>query len=133
MLVLVATMETQGETDGDYSFTVEGELVTALTDECDSPETCGCGVGFPGVASGLPTTTAMVVDRDHLDPVAFRTALRDSLEREGWHMVLRTAQFERYVDEHAALIDQICQAFGEGSIVRRHGDQFRSFPVGEAA
>ena len=51
MKVLVATKESQGELPGDYSWTVEGELVTAVVCECSSPKKCGCGRGFPGLAS----------------------------------------------------------------------------------
>jgi hypothetical protein len=64
MLVLVATRETQGNDDGDYCWTVEGELVTPVTFECCVPESCGCGRGFPGLVSATATTTAMVVDRE---------------------------------------------------------------------
>ena len=41
MLVLIATNELQGTNPDDYSFTVEGELVTPLAAECASGEQCG--------------------------------------------------------------------------------------------
>ena len=82
MLVLVATNETQGQSSDDYSYTVAGELVTAVVTECESKD-CGCGRGFPGLASAFATTTAQVVDLPHLtDGRPPRCALR--LPRSGW-------------------------------------------------
>ena len=83
MLVLIATNEQQGSDPADYSFTVEGELVTPLANECASGGQCGCNRGFPGLASGFATTTAMVVDR----PGVTEDDLRDAvfgLDGPGW-------------------------------------------------
>ena len=123
MLVLVATRETQGSDDGDYCFTVEGELVTPITFECCVPETCGCGRGFPGLASARATTTAMVVDRAGITLPLLRQSVTDSLERGGWRGIAND-EFEQMVDEHVDTIVRICKAFGDGAIVRRDGPAF---------
>ena len=80
MLVLIATNELQGTSPDDYSFTVEGELVTPLAAECASGEQCGCDRGFPGLASGFATTTAMVAERPGVtkDDLRAINAFRDT-------------------------------------------------------
>ncbi len=68
MRVLVATSKLQGAASGDDSWTVDGEPVLAEPIlECCRPQSCGCGRGFPGLASARATTTAMVVVRPELD------------------------------------------------------------------
>ena len=62
MKLLVATKDGQGDAPDDYCWTIEGELARALTDECASPERCGCGRGFSGLASSRATTTVKVVE-----------------------------------------------------------------------
>ena len=52
MLVLIATNDLQGTTDGDYAWTVEGELRHAGRHRVRIGERCGCNRGFPGLASG---------------------------------------------------------------------------------
>ena len=76
MLVLIATGELQGTQPDDYSFTVEGELVTPVAAECASGERCGCDRGFPGLASGFATTTAMVAERPGVTEDDLRDAVR---------------------------------------------------------
>ena len=83
MRVLVATNQLQGSTPGDYAHTVEGELVLVEVAECDSPEDCGCGRGWPGMASRKATTTAMVVELAHLSEADLRQAITDWLETSG--------------------------------------------------
>lgn len=150
MLVLVATNELQGTTPDDYTFTVEGELVTPLASECASGDRCGCARGFPGLASGFATTTAMVVDRPGVTESDLRDAVYDWLDRGGWIELLeqtaddRTAALhddiarsdeidwivEGIIDEHVELMRQVCDAYPEGSIIVRHGTlvSTRSYP-----
>ena len=151
MLVLVATNELQGTTPDDYTFTVEGELVTPLASECASGDRCGCARGFPGLASGFATTTAMVVDRPGVTEADLRDAVYDWLDRGGWIDLLeqtaddRTAVLdddlarsdeidwivEGIIDEHLELIRQVCDAYPAGSIIVRHGTMVRtrSYPT----
>ena len=141
MLVLIATNELQGSDPGDYSFTVEGELVTPVASECASGERCGCNRGFPGLASGFATTTAMVIDRPGVTEDDLRDAVFDWLDRGGWIELFESAARERadandgvtepnddvddliesVIDEHVDCIHEICRTYPEGSVVTRRG------------
>jgi hypothetical protein len=145
MLVLVATNELQGTAQGDYAWTVEGELVTPVATECASGEECGCNRGFPGLASGFATTTAMVVERPGVTPADLRDAVYDWLDRGGWVGLLEQAAVDRsiaaghdgclgvteyadidamvdaVIDEHLDMIEEVCSSFPEGTVVARHG------------
>jgi hypothetical protein len=150
MLVLIATNELQGTARSDYSFTVEGELVTPLATECARGEQCGCRRGFPGLASARATTTAMVVERPGITEHDLRDAVYDWLDRGGWIDLLEenervgddadhddlidawTVQtiVEGMIDEHVEMIAQVCAGFPVGTVVVRHGSLVaaRSFP-----
>ena len=141
MLVLIATNELQGSDPDDYSFTVEGELVTPLAAECASGERCGCTRGFPGLASGFATTTAVVVDRPGVTEDDLRDAVFDWMDRGGWIELFETAARERadandgvadplddvddliesLIDEHVDCIHEICRTYPEGTVVTRRG------------
>jgi len=151
MLVLVATNELQGTNPDDYSFTVEGELVTPLTAECASGERCGCNRGFPGLASGFATTTAMVAERPGVGEEDLRDAVFDWLDRCGWIALFEETTIERWeagddvidpggdideliesiIDEHVDCIHQICSAYPVGAVVVRRGPlvMTRSYPT----
>jgi hypothetical protein len=141
MLVLVATTELQGITPGDYSWTVDGELVTPVAAECSSPGRCGCGRGFPGMASSRATTTAMVVDRPHISAEDLRDVARGFLERDGWLDLLRQSDeaeeadviFEEIVDEHVEMIEQVCTSFEVGTVIERDGTLVRERALPTAA
>lgn len=87
MKILVATAETQGERETDYTWTVEGELVwiqePCATDARRMPNACGCGRGFAGLSSHRATSTAKVVE-SHLTRADYVAALRASLSDGGW-------------------------------------------------
>lgn len=137
MHVLVATHELQGLLAGDYCHAVDGELVTPLVAvECAESERCGCGRGFPGLASSRATTTAMVVDLPHLTEEDLRDVLHGWLEREGWSDLFARSLAERpdpvfgddveamlaeIVDEHVEAIVEVCRAAAVGSVVHRSG------------
>jgi hypothetical protein len=139
MLVLIATTELQGAAPGDYSFTVEGELVTPLASECASGERCGCNRGFPGLASGFATTTAMVAERPGITETDLRDAVFDYLDRGGWIDLFEEAARERagrgqfdpdddvddliesIIDEHLDCIHEICSTYPVGTVVSRRG------------
>jgi hypothetical protein len=133
MKVLVATTQSQGELPGDYSWTVEGELVTPVVLECASPGKCGCGRGFPGLASARATTTAMVVDRPDLDRDEVWNAIYDSLERDGWFDHLDPDEAEEVVDEHVHCIDIVCASYPVGTVVGRWGTKVWSRALSAAA
>ena len=134
MLVMVATNETQGALPGDYTFTVEGELVTPVATQCDNP-TCGCERGFAGLASSRATTTAMVVERPWIDEDDLADAVRDHLERSWRDLLEQVVRCQReegiepddpdeviaeMVDEHVDQITRLCRFFGPGTVLSRH-------------
>lgn len=137
MRVLVATNELQGTDPGDYAFTVEGELVLVEVAECASPERCGCGRGWPGMASRKATTTAMVVELPHLCEDDLRQAVADWLDTSGWTDTFRnaaeiepgfTGSFDdvdemlvAMVDEHVELIAEVVESFPIGTVLERRG------------
>lgn len=151
MLVLIATNELQGANADDYSFTVEGELVTPLAVECASGERCGCNRGFPGLASSFATTTAMVVDRPGVSEADLRDAVFDWLDRSGWIDLFEETARERsgasddrfdtdddiddlieaIIDEHVDCIHEICSTYPVGTVVVRRGTRviIRSYPT----
>ena len=132
MLVLVATKDTQGESEGDFCHAVEGELVTPITVECCLPDRCGCGRGFPGLVSARATTTAIVVERPGITPALLRAAVVDSLERGGRPAIsgpdlldgMLDGMLDEVVDEHVTAISRIAHAFGELAVVRRDGPTY---------
>jgi hypothetical protein len=147
MRVLVATNELQGSTLGDYAHTVEGELVLVEVATCGSPEECGCGRDWPGMASRKATTTAMVVDLPHLSEGDLRLAITDWLDTSGWNDLFRSPpeadgrsagalndideMIDAMVDEHLELIADVCESFPVGSVLERRGAivQERTWPA----
>jgi hypothetical protein len=149
MLVLIATNELQGTAAGDYSFTVEGELVTPLAAECASGERCGCNRGFPGLASGFATTTAMVAERPGVTEEDLRDAVFDWLDRSGWIDLFEETAHERsaasddsidaadvddlieaIIDEHVHRIHEVCSTHPVGTVLVRRGTMVtnRTYP-----
>ncbi|MEZ5165485.1 MAG: hypothetical protein R2695_02975 [Acidimicrobiales bacterium] len=123
MKVLVATNEGQGTVDGDYSATVDGELVYVQALTCADPA-CGCDRGFAGMSSSRATTTAKVVERPEMTVDAYRQALADSLTRGGWiRPDDRSADTVRFLDDVFTDLTWITDQAEVGSHVRRKGDQ----------
>ncbi len=121
MKVLIATNCSQGAVPGDYSFACEGELVSPVVVECCSPDTCGCGRGFPGLASSRATTTAMVAELSHLEQAQLREAVRESLDRDGWLRYLDYSECDDLVDDHIDAIETVCNGFSVGTVLGRDG------------
>lgn len=80
MKLFVAT-ESLGE-EGDFSFTVPGELVHFPPVVCDCPE-CGCERAMAGFTSRRATTCFVVRDLD-MDEATYTGLLFDSLREGGW-------------------------------------------------
>jgi hypothetical protein len=151
MLVLIATHELQGAAPGDYSHTVDGELVTAVVTECGSSDSCGCNRGFPGLASAKATTTAMIVDRPGVTDEDLRDAIYDWLDRSGWIDLIERAADERndldedapleYADDtvehmvadHLEMINDVCASFPIGAVLSRRGPLISSRSMPTAA
>lgn len=122
MRVLVATTESQGTADDDYSWTIEGELVYVPVLDCDCPG-CGCRYGFAGMASSKATTTAKVVDRPDLTLPDFTAAVSDALDRGGWLEWLEPDEVEELVADRVGLLMAISESAALGGLVRRDGGQ----------
>ncbi len=117
MKVLVATSDTQGARDNDFSFCIEGELVTVglvcAADEQDPDGGCGCGRAFAGLNSHKATTTAKVKEVD-LSEEDYVEALRSSLAQQGWPT--------EDVAELAAWLIELVASWPVGTIVERRLD-----------
>ena len=131
MRVLVATARTNGKVAGDFSFCIEGELVTidepCATDRDDPEGGCGCGRSFAGLNSHRATTTAQVRESE-LSEADVREAIRSSLTDGGWIDVDRTPRedAEAMVDEALARVLAIAEHFPPGTVVGRRLE--RVFP-----
>ena len=122
MQVLVATSRTQGTDPRDYCWTVEGELVLGGPIlECRRADQCGCGRGFPGLASSRATTTATIVDRSELNRELLGLAIEDSLGRQGWLGALGQDEVDQGVEDEVQLIELITGIFNVGTVLGRHG------------
>ncbi|MEO1055887.1 MAG: hypothetical protein AAFY28_03140 [Actinomycetota bacterium] len=147
MKVLIATSELQGRAPGDYSHTLDGELVTPAAAQC-SDEQCRCRRAFRGLVSGCATTTAMVVERVGLTVDDLRDAITGSLERAGWLELLWSqadasglldpAQevelgMAELVHEHVESILHIGTQVPEGTVVERDGSLVFVREISQAA
>jgi hypothetical protein len=117
MKVLVATNDTQGQRDNDFSYCIEGELVTVglvcAADEQDPDGGCGCGRAFAGLNSHKATTTAKVKDVE-LSEDDYVEALRSSLEQQGWPT--------EDVTELATWLVQLVSTWPIGAVIERRLD-----------
>jgi len=121
MKVLVATHQTQGDQEGDYCWSLDGELVTPFVLECRSPATCGCGRGFPGLASSRATTTALVVDLAHIGLGELEQAVSDSFLRDNWITMDRLAYADVVIAAQLSHILEVASRYPVGTVVRRSG------------
>lgn len=117
MRVFVATRG--GAEAGDYSHTVEGELVR-LPITCDDPG-CGCTASMTGLGSGLSTTTFTVrdlpLDRDTYHDLLWGTLLRDGWIEEG------NTEDEEWVERLVGLHLDLAAGFTPGIPLRLAGDR----------
>jgi hypothetical protein len=113
----VATSDTQGQRGNDFSYCIEGELVTVglvcAADEEDPDGGCGCGRAFAGLNSHKATTTAKVKDVE-LSEEDYVEALRSSLAQQGWPT--------EDVGELAAWLVQLVSTWPTGSVIERRLD-----------
>lgn len=148
MRVLVATDELRERTPRDQTHPLEGELVLFELAGCSSPERCGCGRVWFGMASRRSTSTAMIVDLPHLAEHDLREAVSDWLATSGWGDLVRAtagidtvtdhpepdvddvddvdAAFGSLVDEHVGSIIDACAAFPVGTVLERDGHVVRA-------
>lgn len=115
MRVLVATHETQGEVEGDFSFCMDGELVRFPVVVCRSGDECGCARCFDGVASQRGTTTAKVVDRPDIDPDLYPDLLYPDLAV--WMGDVDDPEVIAWRDEKARFLGVVAGMVRLGSVV----------------
>jgi hypothetical protein len=116
MKVLVATRRTQGERPGDFSWTIDGELVHFPIVVCAADRRaakagkplgdCGCGRAFAGMNSHRSGTTAEIADLD-ISREDYVTALASSLHACGW-----TPREEPDDDEVLQMADDLLELAG---------------------
>jgi hypothetical protein len=124
MKVLSATTRTQGVREGDFDWTIEGELVwvgvVCARDQRDPDGGgCGCGRSFSGLSSHRATTTAQVSDLD-LTRDDVLTAYAGYLESAGYGSFAH-AELADEVDELLA----ICATWHTGEVIERRLDLLR--------
>lgn len=153
MRVLIATNELQGSVPDDFSWTVEGELVSGMATECDD-EQCGCSRGFIGLASSRATTTAMIVERPGIERGDLRDAVYESMRRGGWVRLIEENYeaesetcdddelarlehpddtIEEIIDEYVDTIEDVCGAFPLHTVISRQGSLVFARSVPKAA
>lgn len=116
MKLFVATHA--GAESGDFSNTVEGELVR-LPITCEDTE-CDCGKAMTGLGSAESTTTFTVREFD-MSQMTFRGLLWDTLLRDGWVEAGR-AEDEEWVDKLVTLHLDLANSFTEEAPLRLAGD-----------
>lgn len=102
MKVFVASEDTTEE--GDFSFTVPGELVHLPPTVCDCPD-CGCDRAMAGFVSHKATTSFVVRDLD-LDSDTYADLLFATLQAGGWVQERSRADaswVRAWADEHVRL------------------------------
>jgi hypothetical protein len=120
MRLLTATIRTQGRRPSDFTWCVEGELVTNGAVICDRDRLwgpdggCGCGRSFAGLHSAKSTTTAMVRDLD-FSRADLETAIRGCREDGGWDKL--TDDFDADITEDADAIITAAARFPVGAVL----------------
>lgn len=134
MHVLVATEDTQGERNDDYSWATPGELVTfgavCARDLRGTDRGCGCGRAFSGLHSERATTTAAVTAwPGSLDDLVL--AFRDSLARGGWLDLGETAEdADDAATEAVMQVLLIAQRYPVGTVIGTNlGRQYVRHPA----
>ena len=127
MKVMVATSQTQGKRNNDFSWTEEGELVK-FGMECDGEDVdgkCGCRRSFAGFKTHKAGTTAMVVERD-MTREDFFDEMCEALKQEGWYRPdedfgLSVSDIDEEVDE----LLNIANGFPVGSVLEKRGNKIQ--------
>ncbi|MGH8911051.1 MAG: DUF7715 family protein [Acidimicrobiia bacterium] len=117
MRVFVATRA--GAEDGDYSHTVDGELVR-LPVTCDTPG-CDCGRAMTGMASGQSTTTFTIRDLD-VSREVYHELLWSTLLRDAW-VTESDPDDEEWVQKLVTLHLELAAGFEVGVPLRLNGDR----------
>jgi hypothetical protein len=108
-----------GAEDGDFSHTVDGEMVR-LPVTCDTPG-CDCGKAMTGMASGQSTTTFTIRDLD-ISREMYHELLWTTLERDAW-VTVGDRDDEEWVSKLVSLHLDLAAGFDVGVPLRLSGDR----------
>lgn len=130
MKVFVATYDGQGGRPSDFSWTVEGELVSIPfecgTERDDIDGRCGCRRAMSGLASAKATTTFKVVEMN-ITIADYEAAVAESNCRCGW---AEDAQVTPEVRREAAELLAYAHEFPVDRVLERRGREIRTRPAG---
>lgn len=126
MKVLTATDADQGARNGDFTWTIEGELVR-IGEPCArdvyNPEGgCGCSRAFAGLSSLRATTTAVVRELD-LSRADVLTALHGSLVSAGYLDEVLDAEQRQGLDAEVDFLLEVAAACDTGAVLGRSFDE----------
>lgn len=122
MKILVATKETQGKRDSDFSWVDEGELVYFGGGPCDRDKedidgNCGCQRALISLKTFKATTTFKIIQSD-LRPRDILQAIKDAHKACG----LAGSMTEKDYREEAEDLIMLAQKFEVGSILEKRGN-----------
>jgi hypothetical protein len=119
--VLIATAVGQGQSEADYCWTTDGELVRLY----DCPDDyCRCS-GFGGIESHKGTSTAQVVERPDLDPSTLLQLFRRDMENQGYAQYLTDEEINESIVGELAEFVMALRDVSPGEIVERWGSGIR--------
>lgn len=125
MRYLVATKETQGQRNNDFSFTIEGELVK-LGFECgideDPDSECGCRRSMEGIDSLKGTTTIKIAEVD-LTSSEILQELIMSEKVSGWRV---DEEFINNLRKQVEFISYIANLKPLGTVYEKRGHIFQA-------
>lgn len=112
--------------DGDFSFTIPGELVHYPPAGCECPD-CGCDAAMAGFVSHRATTSFVVRDLD-IDAETYVALLFDTLCSGGW-VTRGSAEDRAWVAEWAAEHAKEADGLPVETPLRFHKDRVMVRPV----
>jgi len=113
MKVFVAAGPDQKKRPNDFSWTVDGELVSLPAATCSCPD-CGCERAVAGLASSKATTTFGVIDHPELDAASYVAAFSDAMKRQGW---LKEGDDDGWLAEWAGEHLRLATGFSPGQVL----------------
>lgn len=129
MKLLIATSQTQGQRASDFTYCIEGELVTPDVFTCDRDRQegpdggCGCGRAFGGLNSHMFTTTAIVADIDGITMDDLTAAVSSYREHTGWAQLDdHENETEAWAASMATVIAGLAETHPAGTVLERRLD-----------
>lgn len=122
MKVFVACRPGAKKRPDDFSWTVDGELVSLPLDTCDCPD-CGCERAVAGLGSSKATTTFAVIDHPDLDAASYADAFSDAMRRQGW---LKEAGDDGWVADWVGEHVRLAAGFAPGQVLEIDRHEIRA-------